>query len=128
MKYEFTVKGHPNVLATHKTTLEFTKDLYLTKAGDCIVGISAYFELDKIKQFLNRNKVRIKIKIDDIEEIITAVPNPGFDDEKEIVVRLGNFTSERTFAVNADKSASMLSRSLIHKLKNPETIAKITIE
>jgi len=34
-------KGHKNVKATHRTTLEVTKDKYLTPRGDCIIAISA---------------------------------------------------------------------------------------
>ena len=34
-------QGHENILGTHKTTLEFTKDKHLTKKGDCIVAVAA---------------------------------------------------------------------------------------
>jgi hypothetical protein len=33
-------QGHENILATHKTTLEFTKDKRLSKKGDCIVAVA----------------------------------------------------------------------------------------
>ena len=41
--------GHPNVKALHKTTLEITKDHYLTPRGDCIIGVKA----DKAARDLN---------------------------------------------------------------------------
>ena len=42
-KYNFTVRGHNNVLALHKNTVEFTKDKELTLNGDCILGVDANF-------------------------------------------------------------------------------------
>jgi hypothetical protein len=33
--------GHKNIQATHKTTLEFTKDKHLSKKGDCIIAVAA---------------------------------------------------------------------------------------
>jgi hypothetical protein len=54
---ELTALGHKNVLATHKTTLEFTKDDYLTKKGDCILAIN----LDKIPKAM-QGKIKIILK------------------------------------------------------------------
>ena len=34
-------RGHPNIRAEHPTTLEVTKDDFLTPRGDCIVGIAS---------------------------------------------------------------------------------------
>ena len=34
-------RGHPNIRATHKTTLEVTKEKELSPRGDCIIGICA---------------------------------------------------------------------------------------
>ena len=44
---KFSILGHENILATHKNTLEFTKDDFVTKTGDCIVGISSDFNITK---------------------------------------------------------------------------------
>ncbi len=43
MKYTFTAQGHPNILATHKTTLEITKDTEVTGEGGCIIAVKADF-------------------------------------------------------------------------------------
>ena len=45
MSYSFTAYGHKNILATHKTTIEFTKDKELSLKGNCIVGVRADFDL-----------------------------------------------------------------------------------
>ncbi|MFI5205722.1 MAG: DUF371 domain-containing protein, partial [Candidatus Paceibacterales bacterium] len=36
----FWALGHPNIQAIHPTTLMFTKDLHVSKNGDCIVAMS----------------------------------------------------------------------------------------
>ena len=51
--------------------------------------------------------------------------NSEFDDEKEIVVRKSDFTSDRTFGLMADKACSDLKKELIEKLSNPDQ--KITV-
>ncbi len=127
MKYIFTCTGHQNILATHKTTLEFTKDNFLTKKGDCIVGINADFDLEKIKEFLKFDKIKIIIKVDDLEETITCTPNKDFDDDKEIVIRLGEHNSKRTLGIGADKAAVHLNRELVEKIKTKQQKLEITI-
>ncbi|MCD6301577.1 MAG: DUF371 domain-containing protein, partial [Staphylothermus sp.] len=34
-------RGHPNIRATHKTTLEITKEPHVTPRGDCIIAVNA---------------------------------------------------------------------------------------
>lgn len=126
---KFTAKGHKNILATHKTTLEFTKDSEIKIEGDCIVGVSADFDLKDVKELTRKGgKVKIIIQVDELKEEINGELNPNFSDEKEIVIRMGSFASDRTLVVNADKSAKYLSRDFLRKLKNPETIISIEIE
>ncbi|HLF54183.1 MAG TPA: DUF371 domain-containing protein [Candidatus Nanoarchaeia archaeon] len=114
----FRAFGHPNIKATHKNTIEFTKDEYLTPEGDCIVGIRADFDAEKLTAFAKKYKfVKITIKTGGIAETITAKTNPEFNDEKELVIRLGEHSSPRTFAVRADKAAKHLNRELIKALQ-----------
>ena len=130
MQYKFHAYGHSNILATHKTTLEFTKDSELSLKGDCIVGVNADFDLNKIKKFIKKCKdCNIKIIIETenkkIREIIDAELNCDFNDNKEIVIRKTKFKSERTLAINSNKAAFALKRNLIAYLRNKEN--KITI-
>ncbi|HIG98004.1 TPA: DUF371 domain-containing protein, partial [Candidatus Woesearchaeota archaeon] len=50
MKYIFTAHGHPNILATHRTTLEITKDSELTTRGNCVVAVAADFSLIRSRE------------------------------------------------------------------------------
>ena len=122
MKCKFHAYGHPNILGTHKTTLEFTKDSELSLKGDCIIGVKADFDLRKLKNLVEKNKNgKIKITIETegkkISETINAELNSGFNDEKEIVIRKADFVSQRTLAMRSNKAAFELRRDLIGFLK-----------
>lgn len=126
MIYKFHAYGHQNILATHKTTLEFTKDSELTLNGDCIVGVKADFDLNKIRKFIKKIKNRkITITIEAINkkvhEKITAEVNPSFNSNKELVIRKTDFLSERTFAMKANKAAFEMKRELVNALKEKGT-------
>ena len=133
MFFKFIAYGHPNILATHKTTLEFTKDSEVSLRGDCIVGVKADFDLDRIKDFIKKVKnknisitIEIISKSTKIKEKIFAEINPNFNSDKQLVIRKTNFVSERTFAIKADKAAFDLNWGLISLLKEKKN--KITIE
>ncbi|MDP6138574.1 MAG: DUF371 domain-containing protein [Candidatus Woesearchaeota archaeon] len=129
MAYSFNCDGHSNITARHKTTLEFTKDEELGLAGDCIVGVKADFSLQQLKKFikkLNNNKITIIIETmnninnnsnEKIVEKINAEVNPGFDSDKEMVIRKSDFIDGRTFAIRADKASIDINKRLIVYLK-----------
>ena len=52
--------GHENILCTHTTTIEITKENHLTKKGNCILGIcasKACFDLNsELKKNLQKKK------------------------------------------------------------------------
>ena len=135
MLYKFNAYGHTNILATHKTTLEFTKDKELSLKGDCIVGVNADFELQQLKQFIKKSdikKITIKIqtisKSTKIKETINAELNKNFNSKREFVIRKTNFISKRTFAINSNKAAFDLNRHLINFLEETENKIKVIIE
>lgn len=133
MQYKFHACGHTNILGTHKTTLEFTKDSELSLNGDCIIGVKADFDLKEIKKFIKNsksNKIKIIIETEDkkIKESLEAELNPEFNDEKEIVIRKTDFASERTLAIRANKAAFELKRELIGYLKEKKNKTTIKIE
>ena len=128
MEYSFTAYGHKNILGTHKKTLEFTKDKDLSLNGDCIVGVKADFDLEKIKEFIKSgNKVKIILTLEEISETINATVNDLFNDNTELVIRKSNMATERTFGILADKAAFDLSREFVKLLKNLEQEMKVVI-
>lgn len=128
--------GHRNIQATHKTTLEFTKDIQLSKKGDCIVVVfvnKALADLaDEFKDTLRKPqaKLTIKIEADGIIEQVNARGSPQLilTHLTDMVVRKSDYVCSRTLAVHADKAAQDLSRDLVEKLKNPKERVKITLE
>lgn len=131
MKYKFHAYGHPNILGTHSTTFEFTKEEGLSPKGDCIIGVKSDFELKGLKEFikaLKNNKVTMTISSSKVHETISAEINPDFDDDSEFVVRKTNFLSKRTFATSSNKAALDLDRSLIGFLKERGSKISILLE
>lgn len=127
MRYRFVIHGHANILSTHKSTIEFTKDTALGKEGNCIVGVGADFDAQELKKFAGAEKVKIIISNSGGSVAVRAVPNPLFSDERELVIRKGSFASARTFAVHADKAAADLPRGIVAALAAGEG-ATVTIE
>ena len=125
--YSFTASGHENLLATHRTTLEFTKDGHLTKRGDCILGINAAFSLEEIKK-QHFKKIKIIITTGSATDELTAEYNPTFNHPTEMVIRMSRFIDSRTFAINAEKAAKHIKRELVDALKDPKKICIISVE
>lgn len=121
MEYSFTAWGHENITGKHKRTLEFTKDGELGIDGDCVLGVNANFSLYDLRELIKEGgKLKMVISVDGISDEVFFEPNPEFNDEKEIVVRMGDFSSDRTFGIKADKACNDLKRELVEKLRNPE--------
>ena len=135
MKCKFYAYAHPNILGTHKNTLEFTKDKDITTKGDCIIGVNSDFDLNEIKKFIkNIEDKKITITMETlsksikIKEKIFAEINPNFNSDKEFVIRKSDFVSERTFAINSSKSAFELNRQLINFLKEKKNRIMVVVE
>ncbi len=127
--------GHENVRATHRTTLEFTKDTQLSRTGDCIVAVSAdkaLTELDdlfKDRLRVSNAKLLITIEVDGITEYVNAYGSSklALNHPSDIVIRKSSHIDGRTLAICSDKAAKDLSRQLVEKLQNPMHKARITL-
>ncbi|MCW4016127.1 MAG: DUF371 domain-containing protein [Candidatus Bathyarchaeota archaeon] len=131
----FFAHGHKNVLATHKTTFEVTKEETLSKQGDCILAVkSTKTAIDLPVEFKKAAKkddaqITITIEVDELKETVKAKGNPKlqFTHPTDLVVRKSDYTCERTLAIRADKAAVDFSRKLVEKLTDPNQTAKITL-
>lgn len=124
----FKAFGHKNISATHKNTIEFTKEKELTPKGDCILGVNADFDLAKIKKFIKgKEKLKCRISVDNVEDEFEFIPNKNFNDKKEMVFRLGEFKSGRTLGIRAEKAAKHIKRELVEKMKTPGKKMKIIL-
>lgn len=127
--------GHENVSATHRSTIEFTKDTQLSKKGDCILIVATDKSLNdlsgKFKEALcNADaKLTIHIQVGNLIELVHAQGTPHLilNHPTEMVIRKSDYISDRTFAIRADKAAKDLNRELVKKLQNPNQKAQIKL-
>ena len=127
--------GHRNIQATHRSTLEITKEKQLSKKGDCIIAVSADKAMTDLspefKESLRKKNVRITMRIEagDIVEPVNAFGSPRLilTDPADIVVRKSSYVCSRTLAIKADKAAWDLSRKLVERLRDPKQKVKITL-
>ena len=127
--------GHENIRATHRTTLEFTKEKHLSKKGDCIIAVAADKALADLSCEFKANlrkpnaKLTILIEAGGIAEQVHACGSQQLflSHPTDAVIRKSDYVCGRTLAVRADKAANNLSRELVEKLKNPKQKVKITL-
>ncbi|MFX1316275.1 MAG: DUF371 domain-containing protein [Promethearchaeota archaeon] len=117
--------GHENILGSHKTTIEITKDKCLTKKGNCIVGIKASkacFDLDpKLREIIKtEKKVKVTLELENIKDFFYGFGHKKLRllDKKDIVFRKSNYVCDRTILINCTKSSNDLKREFIESLKH----------
>lgn len=125
--------GHPNVRATHKSTLEVTKEGHLTEWGDCILAVRASKGArdlsDEFKELARRDDSLV-VAVLLAEGAADALVARGsrcleFSDPTSIVIRRSEYVDGRTVAVRSSKAARDVDRSLVARLRSPE--ARLTL-
>ena len=126
-------RGHENVKAIHRSTLEITREDFLTPRGDCIICVSADKALNDLsKEFKNAlrrgARLRVVILAGEISDELIAYGSPELKLESPVsmVIRKSDYVDARTLAIRANKAAKDLKRELVELLKNPETL--VTVE
>ena len=127
--------GHPSIRATHKTTMELTKDEHLTKRGDCIIGIKASKACidicNEAKKLLKipRKRMKIKVIVKDrwFEFEAEGHPRLMLTHPRDIVIRKSDFVCSRTLAVRANAAAIDLPRAMVELLRCPHVKGKMIV-
>jgi hypothetical protein len=127
--------GHKNIQATHKSTLEITREVKLSKKGDCIIAVSADKAMTNLSLEFKENlrkenaKITMLIEVGEAKEVVNALGSPRLilAHPTDMVVRKSNYICSRTLAIQADKAACDLSRKLAKKLMDPKQKVKITL-
>jgi len=135
MSFVFHARGHPEVLSTHRTTLEITKESSLTKEGNCIVAVGASAGLvdlpKELKDAISSSKSRVSLILDVNGHSFTVEGrgdgNLSLSNPDAIVVRRSTFISDRTLMVKADKAAFDVPRRIVRMLQDPNQQVTITI-
>jgi len=127
-----TAQGHRNLLCTHNTTIELTKDNFLTKRGNCILGVNstkACKDLRKeLKEYIRKGKkILVILKSDEFMDSFYGFghQNLSLTHKREIVFRKSNYKCSRTALINCSKSSSELLKELIENLKKPTNKIKV---
>ncbi|MBY8988020.1 MAG: DUF371 domain-containing protein [Candidatus Lokiarchaeota archaeon] len=115
--------GHSLIKCTHSTTIELTKDDYLTNQGTCILGIKASkacFDLDPAlkRKIMKGDKIEVIIKVDDVIDYFYGYGSKNLTllSKKDLVFRKSDFVCDRTILIKCSKSSSDLNRNLIKKI------------
>lgn len=127
--------GHENILCTHNTTIELTKENCLTKKGNCILGINASKACNDLTDVLKKNikkgrKLKITIKTDQFTDTFYGYGNKDLTlmDKNDIVFRKSDFICGRTILINCTKSSRELNRGLVRELRSLHNKFSLTFE
>ncbi|HZY93587.1 MAG TPA: DUF371 domain-containing protein [Candidatus Bathyarchaeia archaeon] len=135
MSFVIYARGHPEVLSTHRTTLEITKGSSLTKEGNCIIAVQASAGLAdlprELKAAISSSKSRVSLVLDVNGDSFTVEGRGdvslSLSHPDAIVVRKSTFISDRTLMVKADKAAFDVPRRIVTMLQDPNQQVTITI-
>jgi len=106
-------RGHPNVRAKHRTTIEVTTENYLTPRGDCIVGVNAdkaAADLDRrfVEQLRNGSLTAIFVASGEAQVVrARGVPSLTSTNESKLIIRRSQYVESATVGVEADRSAGL---------------------
>ncbi len=113
-------KGHPNIAATHETTLEVVEEARLTPRGDCIVCVSAKPSKKNCRQCVERKTclaaaILIAMDADGIVRVEKLHGKCG-DWKKPIIRASGNCRD--AILCSTGRASSTLSREIIELLRS----------
>jgi len=128
-------RGHPNIRATHKTTLEITREPEVTLRGDCIVGVKAdkaAADLDPIfrETMLRQDALLVAvIEVEGVRDVVLALGSPNLilTDPRKLIIRKSNFVEPATLGIKSNKAAGDLDRILVEKLKSESSLIVIKL-
>lgn len=120
----FKARGHVNIKATHRSTLEITSEDYLTPRGDCIVGVSAELTPARLPSWLRdiiASDDSIVIAVLCSGDVCDSVVGRGsskmtLSDDRRMVFRKSSYIGPETVMIRASKSASDIRRDLVENL------------
>ena len=127
--------GHENVSCIHKSTIEITKENYLTTNGTCVLGINsskACSDLDlKLKQKIwDGAKIEVEIQVGEYHDNFYGFGSKllPLSHMLALVFRKSDFICDRTVLINCSKSSSDLNRNLVKCLTSSNKEIKLTFK
>jgi hypothetical protein len=131
----FYAKGHKNIKATHSSTLEITKENYITNKADCVIAVSSDKGLvdlsGKIKKRIRNDNSNVKLilEIGELRQIIKGHGNSKLTltNPNEMVCRKSSYICNRTLMIKCDKAAKDLDPNFIKILSDDKVKIKIKL-
>ena len=121
--FHFRARGHHNVSALHETTIEITKDDYLTRRGDCIVGVSSEAGANDLPAWL-KERIRqgwvvvVVLCSGDVCDSVVGRGDPRLElsDGHKMIMRRSSYVEPSTIMIRSNKAARELRRDLVSTL------------
>ncbi|MGB9709848.1 MAG: DUF371 domain-containing protein [Infirmifilum sp.] len=133
---EIVARGHPNIKASHRTTLEITKDAWLTPRGDCIIAVSSNKSASDLNPQLKKALkdglwlvfIISALKINEYDYLVArGSPSLLFTDSRSLVIRKSSYIDGRTIAINSNKAAKDIHLKIREYLKSPDATIRVLL-
>ncbi|MDQ3935984.1 MAG: DUF371 domain-containing protein [Actinomycetota bacterium] len=121
-----TALGHPNIRATHRKTLELTRESEIGPRATCVVGVAA--ELDEEALAGMHGWVALTLHAAARSEVVRGRLNPAWRAGDPLVVRRAEAVTRDAVLISADRAASALPRSFVTALADPAARIAFTVE
>ena len=134
MRFTFYAYGHREVLSTHPSTIEITKETHLTPTGDCVIAVNASIGARDLPGDIKRGlttpgaRAQLVLKIGLLQFQVEGEGDPRLtlSHPTDFVIRKSGFICDRTLMIHANRSANDLPRAMVRLLQDPKN--KLTIE
>ncbi|ADL18797.1 hypothetical protein ASAC_0390 [Acidilobus saccharovorans 345-15] len=128
--FHFRAKGHVNVTARHRTTIEITKEETLTPRGDCIIGVSSEASASSLPDWLRdelrnpNNAVLVVLCSSGLCDAVIGHGDPRItaSNNMKIIIRKSDYVEGSTIMVRSNKAAADLNRELISRLAHGDDL------
>ncbi len=128
-------KGHPEVTATHPTTLMITKDEEIGPRADCVLAVGADKSVAGLRDTTKRairsgHQIEVTIEAGGLKEVIRGRGHGDLtlSDTTDIVIRKSTFICGRTLMIRADKAAIDLRQGFVERLRDAKAKVLVTIK
>jgi hypothetical protein len=103
--------GHPSIRATHRKTLELTRDESITERATCVVGVAAQLPEEELAALHGRVALTLSAGAESVE--LRGRLNPAFRPGDPLVVRRAPDVARNALIVSADLVAADVPRSFV---------------
>ncbi len=118
--------GHPNIRASHDSTLELASAEDITTRATCVVGVRA--QIVEGTPFQIAGPVTVTLDAGGARQSFAATANPLLDSGADgLVVRRSSARLDDTLATEAQIAASDLDRVIAETMRDPCSVLSVTV-